>query len=340
MTAVAAVLVNDTPVLVGDVVLSSPKGERLDYTGKVYEVGTNVVIGWSGAARVAQPAISRLRREFSRRFVSADELRDALNRLADLRGRATLELTGWIVTAGGPKVIRWATHYEPVTLSDSENAIGDGGDELRKLLAEPEVGAGNTEGYDRTALKVVTGFIEARFEEMLRPEWPQTWGAAFDVLVLQESRFRWLPSLTYVGWDLTLDDDDRITDVAQAPVVFKQERIHGCTLLLTKRVGGSRHEAKVSTSIDQDHIDLGTYLRRPYSARSPYYANYLRLFRGGAFLVTMPLVVTNATPNGYMYLDGDGEDPRFQVNRPHLEGLVREMLQKLRSRRHVPADAR
>jgi hypothetical protein len=93
-------------------------------------------------------------------------------------------------------------------LSDAECDIGDGGYELRKLLRPGIVRGGNQEGHKKSVLQAMAGFVEARFEEMLRPnEWPRTWGAAFEMMVLQEGRFRWLPDLTYIGWDVMVDDN-------------------------------------------------------------------------------------------------------------------------------------
>ena len=48
MTAVAAVLVANTPCLVGDVVLSDEAGRRIDHAGKISVLAHNVALGWSG----------------------------------------------------------------------------------------------------------------------------------------------------------------------------------------------------------------------------------------------------------------------------------------------------
>lgn len=331
----AAVLVNGDPVLVGDVVLSI-EGERLtdDYAGKVYKVGKNVVIGWAGAASVAADAVGRLRAQFRGCQISCDDLERALDGFSDLRGKRHLELTGWIVVGGTPKVIRWANYYDPVRFSDLESVIGDGGYELRKLLAPPRVRGGNSKGYDTSPLQAAGGFIDARFEEMLRPDtWSRTWGAAYDLLVLQEDVFRWLPALTYVIWDVTLDGDDQIRAVVQAPLVFKQERIHDCTVLQFKRLGNAEHEARVSRPIDHE-VDPGQYLRRPFCARSPYYANCFLLHRGErpVPVLSLQLTIQGATRAGFMFHDSeDDSEPKFNVNQPVLQQEVSRMLRALRA---------
>jgi len=340
VTAVVAASIEGVPVLVGDVVLSY-QGERVDYCGKIYRIGLNVAIGWSGAAVIAQVAIGRLLVSFGEEHTFTEEdLRLALDQLADLRGGSRkLDLIGWFVSESGPaRVIRWSTWYEPVLLSLTEGEIGDGGELLRKMMAPPLIGAGNTVGHDTVPTKAANGFIEARFEEMLRADWPRTWGAAFDLLVFQEGRmlrggqivvdrrFRWMTSLTYVGWDLHVDHEGRLLHVAQAPAVYKQERVDRCTVMYGKVVGESEHVVKVSTPIDRVDIDESIYTRRPFSAVSDYHANYLRLFRDGRFLVTMPMVIGRATREGLIYHDSDDPaEPRFAVT-GKLEDLLRQVL--------------
>jgi hypothetical protein len=333
VTAVAAVLVAGTPTLVGDVVLSDGEGKRIGHAGKLYVLPPNVAIGWSGKLTLATTAITRLRHELRHRVATVEDLEEALSNLEDLRERPNekLEITGWIVTPIGPKVIRWASHYRPVTVCDAENDIGSGGRDLRRMLVEPPIGEGNSQGHDQAPMKLISGFMEARFEEMLlRDTWPQTWGAAYDAIVYQEGAFRWLPKLTYVGWDVRLDGDDRITEIKQAPVVFTQEHAHPCTLMLAKVVGAADHEVKVSYPIDHEP-DPDLYLGWRYSVVSPYYANYLRVFCPNNFLMKMCLAAENATAAGVMYHAGsDDADPRFRVNRSVLEPMIRKMLEKAR----------
>jgi hypothetical protein len=344
VTAVVACSIDDVPVLVGDVVLTY-EGERVSYAGKVYRVGLNVAIGWSGAAALARVAIGRLLGAFGEEhWVTETELRGAFDSLSDLRGASqSLELIGWFVPGSGPYVaIRWASRYSPTLLSRSEGAIGDGGEVLRQMMAPPLVGAGNTEGHDTVPTKAANGFIEARFEEMLRAEWPRTWGAAFDLLVYQEGvlprggelhvdrRFRWMPSLTYVGWDISIDDEVHIVGAVQAAAVYKQERVHPCTVMYGKILGQPDHVVKVSTPIDRD-IEESWYARRPFSAVSDYMANYFRIFRNGRFLVTMPTVIGRPTRNGLAYHDSDDpEEPRFAMT-ARVEPLLREVLENARA---------
>jgi hypothetical protein len=346
VTAVVACSIDDTPVLVGDVVLSH-QAERVDYAGKIYRVGLNVAVGWSGARGLAQVAIARLLRAFEEEHtLTEEELRGAFASLADLRGGSRpLELIGWFVPAlGTPRVIRWATGYSPTLLSQTEGEIGDGGDVLRKMMAPPLVGDGNTYGHDTVPTKAANGFMEARFEEMLRADWPRTWGAAFDLLVFQEHvflrnrkivvdrRFRWMPSLTYVAWDLSIDDRGSIVGVAQAPAVYAQARLHRCTVMYGKTLGESDCIVKVSTPIDREDIDESWYARRPFSAVSDYTANYFRLFRGAKFIVTMLMVIGRATRNGLVFHDSnDPAEPRFAVT-SKLESLVSAALGKAKAR--------
>jgi hypothetical protein len=100
MTAVAAVrAVDQTPCLVGDVVLTDRDGNHVDLAGKIYRLAPNVPAGWSGRVSLAKQAIPRLR-ALGGNAASVEDLDRALDALEDLRrpADAELELTGWIVT--------------------------------------------------------------------------------------------------------------------------------------------------------------------------------------------------------------------------------------------------
>lgn len=320
--------------MVGDVVLTA-LGERFEggHAGKIYVFAPNVTMGWSGNLSLAIPAIRRIRQGLDGRTATTEELGGVLDSLVDLRHRReTLELTGWIVTRAGPKVIRWASGYDPVRFSDSEHAIGDGGPALRRMLAEPEIGMGNGEGYDKVPLRLISGFLEARLEEALQgKDWPQTWGAGYDAITYQEGNFRWLPKLTYVGWDVYVDDRDRIVSVTQAPVIFTQEHVHPCTVMLTKRVGSPDHDVKISWPVDRE-VDVDTFGRRPYSVASYYYGNYFRVFEPRNHLLKFCLAAKQTTPKGVMCHTGaDEADPHFSVNLAVLEPMVSELLVRARA---------
>ncbi len=329
--------------MVGDVVLTT-HGDRFEggYAGKIYVLAPNVAMGWSGKLTLASLAIRRVREGLGGRVATTEDLGRVLDSLGDLRGgRDSLDLTGWIVAAEGPRVIRWASYFDPVRFSDTENAIGDGGAALRRMLAEPEIGMGNSEGYDTAPLKLVSGFLEARFEEAFQGrDWPRTWGAAYDALAFQEGNFRWLPKLSYVGWDVHLDEQDRIVSITQAPVIFTQEHVHPCTLMFTKPVGSTDHEVQVSTPIDRA-VDIDAFLRRPYSAASYYYANYFRVFEPSNHLLKLCLAAKQATPKGVMcHVGADDSDPRFSVNVPVLQPMVNDLLSRARARaRETPTDS-
>lgn len=338
MTAVAAVLVAGLPALVGDVVLSDLRGERMGHAGKVYVLAPNVALGWSGNLSLAKPALIRLRQQLGGgRFVSRDRLDRALNSLSIFRygTRAKLELTGWIVDEEGPKVVRWASWHSPTRFCEVESDIGSGGNVLRKLLADPEIGHSNTRGLDVAPMKLVSGFMEARFEEMLLgAKWPTTWGVAYDAILFQRGAFRWLPKLTYIGWDITVDAQDRITGVTQAPVVFTHEREHPYTVMFASTLGVEGFDTKISAPIDGTDTGRRDFLLlEPRTVVSPYYANYFRVFCPDNALYKLSWAAENATPAGAMYHAGAGEqEPKFAVNQQVLEPFIRLSLHQARER--------
>jgi hypothetical protein len=328
MTAVVAVRVDETPVLVGDVVLSNRARQRLDlWSGKVYALGDNVALGWSGQATLAEQAFRRLRDAVPLGAISADALHRALDGLSGLRnGQDRLEILGWFVGPDGAKVVRWASHYSPTMIGEAEGAIGDGGPILRRMYGEPTAAGSNVVGAERTVLKAATNFIEARFKETLTPrQWPQTWGVAFDQLMYL-GRFLWLPAMTYVGWDVYVDPNDEIERVTQGSVVFKQERVDDCTVMHFKALDEARHEIRVSTPIYETDIDQSAYLERPFSASSPYYGNCFRIWttRPTKHFLTIQLVSVGGTAEGLVRHSGSDDEPRFHVREEMLAPIVRD----------------
>ena len=338
MTAVARVRILDAPCLVGDVVLTLD-GKRLDVgAGKVYVVAPNVVLGWSGTAVLARPAFVRIINELGGRVATLRDIENAFDKLDVLRAYRgkTLDLTGWVITDAGAKGIRWTTRSRPPLFDEVDHSIGSGGSTLRGYLSPPAASFSNTEGVDVVPMKVIAGFMEGRHEEMLRGNaWPLSWGKAYDAIVLQKGLFRWLDKLTYIGWEVTVDGNDRVESVKQAPVVFTQERHHPCTVLFTKTVGDVRQaRVELSTPVfpDPRKLDDDVYYLKPYTAVSPYYANYLRVhYKSEGSLVKLCLAWKHATSNGAIYhASKDPSDPTFEVNVPVLEENLRKALEEAR----------
>jgi hypothetical protein len=335
VTAVARLLVVDAPALVGDVVLTRD-GKRLDDGGgKIYVIAPNVALGWAGEAQLAIPALRYLTYVLGGRVASLKDLERIFERLDDLRrqGGMGLDLTGWVMTPNGPKGIRWTSDARGPLFDEGDgHAIGSGGPELLGWLVPPPISRRNTVGYDVAPMKVISGLMIPRCEEMARPDWPQSWGKAYDAILWQEGAFRWLDKLTYIRWRVVLDNQRRISKVEQATMVFTQERLRHCTLMRTKSIGDIRVTTELSTPIHRGQMDLDWYFNQPYSAVSPYYANYFVVDSPAdqAYL-TLAFVAKHATPNGLMHHVGtDPTEPRFEVNAEELEKQVRWMLEESR----------
>jgi hypothetical protein len=104
-------------------------------------------------------------------------------------------------------------------------------------------------------------------------------------------------------------------------------------VLHLKKRGEPESQTAVSWPIHHDYDPevAAWYTRRPFSVRASYHAHYFRLFHGDKFLVTMPLVVSNATRAGLVYHDGDESHARFHVNVPILQPVVDTLLREHRT---------
>jgi hypothetical protein len=121
-------------------------------------------------------------------------------------------------------------------------------------------------------------------------------------------------------------------------MVVTQERLRGCTLIFTKRVGDLRIPSpELSYPIYRGRMDLDPYLLHPYSAVSPYYANYFVVVcQSDNSMMTVALASKNATPNGHVHHAGtDPTDPTFAVNVPKLEEELRWTLAEVRRKSFI-----
>ena len=90
---------------------------------------------------------------------------------------------------------------------------------LKEDRAGSKFSTSTTHGHDIVPMKAISGFLQARGEEMLRADWPQSWGKAYDAIVYQEGAFRRLEELTYTAgtWSWTATTDP--ASLTQGPVV-------------------------------------------------------------------------------------------------------------------------
>jgi hypothetical protein len=139
------------------------------------------------------------------------------------------------------------------------------------------VTGGNTRGLDVAPQDLISGFLQARFEETLGPaQWPTTWGAAYEALVYQVGSLRWLDKITYVGWNIFIDDQaERIVGVQQAPHVFVQAHHDPYTVMFVAKTGDMQSTVRVSYPVDAsaDSIDYQYLRSRPHGVDSPCYAS-------------------------------------------------------------------
>ena len=268
----------------------------------------------------AEPAIAALYARFEGRHVTRGELEAALRAVPRYSGGC--QLAGWLMDEQ-PSAFVWkegSLNLQP------EAIIGSGSDWFRSEVELPREGGtiGTNlapEDVPATVCRTLTSIGSARFQEILfQKDWDRTWGEAYDVVVFNGHKFDWLDSVLYVGWDLYVDSTGNVVHTYQAPVSWKTEFVHGCTIIYA----GSPKEGRLTVSPPiHRKVDDGPLRRRTFTMKATWYVNYFRFWRGTSCIIKVCMTVCNPDENGPMYSRGAWGSETLEANRTFLSDLFK-----------------
>jgi hypothetical protein len=331
MTAVGALMLDGYPLLVGDVVLSTP-GEKPDtferyaYARKIYRFAPNLVVGWSGDGYQA----GRIIRCLKAMPIGPATYEECARILASVRDAPDVTLAGWVVE-GAPMRISWRGDSPDELCATSEDVfIGCGANTMRAALRGR--GQTNMAGVRAAALHAACSLGDLRFREVLfSKDWDTTVGFAYEALIFDQGQFSWGPPITYVGWTVRMDAHGRVASVDQAPVVTTQ-RSEGEHLLVQEKSATDAHwRNSVSVAVDEYPLSKATvgslaeqFSNRAFAPRADCYVNYF-VFRQAERWWGVPCAVDAPTANGLMWAEGDAADVRFRLRADLLETVFRDI---------------
>src|SRR5262245_7978032 len=155
MTLIACLDIQGVPVLLADVIVSSPgqvdrrvgipsrpdltdlkQPERTitSVTRKIAKVHDRLVVGWAGTEMVARFVVKDLRVFCQERDPNRDSLFARLGAYEDFGMGVGCTLVGWLVDDRGPLAFEWDSASKRIVQGDKLYAVGTGADDLRSLL--------------------------------------------------------------------------------------------------------------------------------------------------------------------------------------------------------------
>lgn len=223
MTIVAAFQSNDIPILIGDMAISA-NDLRSTLRKKIYWISPNFVIGWSGSLLTATGILKSILARFNGRSISRAEIEEFFQvYLGDTSKELESVFIGWIVEEQ-PHCFLWRTSYPKKVFYSHSYSVGSGEKYFEDLLKPSSSlwADGNVTGDNEALYDTLLHTGKMFFEETLYPkQWNQTYGFAYDLLGYWQGQFRYVHTITHLGWDYHWDDEKETGRLEQAPFIAK-----------------------------------------------------------------------------------------------------------------------
>jgi len=230
MTLIAAYKsAHGRPVLLGDTMCGIKTTDTFYPTflrKKVYQVGSNLVVGWTGFEKSAKVVMSGMMNEFDGALVTQSDLDSYLTNLPlDQISDKDVTFIGWLVD-GEEKCFIWHSYWPSQVNYDREFVQGSGA-QFFKTVREASVLAGGDPGdafsEDVAAVQKALSFSgEIFFQEVMDPvNWQQSFGFAYEVFIYTHEKFWPLGDTVYVGWEYRWDPETEKGRAMLSPFLAK-----------------------------------------------------------------------------------------------------------------------
>lgn len=305
MTLVAAYKVDNIPVLISDMALT--KKDMRSLLRKAYIIAPNLAVAWAGHAIVAKIVIEDMRKVFSCSKPTKDTVEKFFTSYsAEDFGSLHTNFIGWIVDES-PICFRWNCLY-PKELFYDESFVEGSGEGYFENLRNQNLEEGGSESPPgcQSTFTVINQVARARFRESLyNSSWDLSFGASYDIFVLEGRCFRFVRSLVYIGWDYHWDSDKKTGVLQQAPVLMK----HNCMgdySILQEALHGDHYDRVTINYLarpvfdNMPDIDLSNF---PLTIESDYYANYFIFREKGKVIFEVFLTIQKITNDGPLKIE-------------------------------------
>jgi hypothetical protein len=166
MTLIAAIDLYDTPILIGDVIISqigvsephAPIPTRTDLENvvprewfrtikgvrrKLTKINDWLVVGWAGHQIAAQVLLEKLKVRFESKQIEREHLFQFLTGFEDLGSGINCTLVGWLVDREGAISFKWNSQSKALVSGRQPYIAGSGAKALTKILREGRFESGS-----------------------------------------------------------------------------------------------------------------------------------------------------------------------------------------------------
>jgi hypothetical protein len=336
MTLLAAFQNCETPILLGDFLLTSPG--QIGSRKKVHLISPNLVVGWTGNRLSARLVLRDLHAEFAGQNVTRIALENFLTRYptADLSS-LEVRLVGWVVD-GEAKCFLWNSLYPTELFYEGSHFDGSGAAAFEMLLNQRSIivdatAATRTEQAIKFAL-IKSGKLIAK-EIMIDIDAVAGFGFGFEILYFDGKQFRFVDNVLYSAFDVFLNVKTSEISTVFLGGIVKYRSFENYSVIQMSFPVENLTKLFAMTAVFDDMPDLkdripeiDTSKNEKFSLVSDYYCIYYRLFASDGLTTNGVMIYCPSDPGNHVevvrYADGTERfGPDF--------GFVREVYSRLKS---------
>ena len=190
MTVIAAFKISDTPVLIGDILLSRSGKEESHI-----EIPTSLAIGWTGQTFAAKALIKEIRARFEQPLFNSDVFFSFLKNNEIIDQTVELTIIGWVINKGEPVSFYWSAKDLKVVKTKDTYIEGSGAVKFKEQLKNTEkvtepATIRSTESACLRALSIVGSLLT---EEVLFGNSIQDlYGGGYQIIVFDQGEFTFI----------------------------------------------------------------------------------------------------------------------------------------------------
>ena len=226
MTLIAAFWANDTPVLMGDFMISRD-GSSVGGSKKISMISPNFVIAWTGHQLAAVEVLTDLHVKFSNRRVTLEEVEAYFTgyQAAEKLGQLCVHLVFWIVT-DQPRCFLWNSlwpeelfpgdcHFDGSGAKIAERLVGTAG-RISMPPLEPIASEPVTEKSKHLVFCTLIGHIMGKCmedESIWQINHQLGVGIGYECLYLHNGNFRYWDNITYMFAMCIMDQHGKVVRI-------------------------------------------------------------------------------------------------------------------------------
>lgn len=301
MTLIAAYRENETPILLGDVLITNRFNDEF-HCKKIVKISPNFVIGWTGMKSYAMSVLKELFFKFKNKIVTMKEIERFLLEFdtSKFLDDENLTMLGWVIEEK-QYCFEWFSEvnkydYKEIYYLESEKGFfaGSGSDFFEKLLKESknfyyEFSASNQQ--IQALGKVLQEVCSLTNAEYLATDksWRERFGFGYEVLIFNGKEFNYLDNILYFTLDAFTTEDWELLKYEVLPYLYRYKTFGNISLFQIQKNTKDRadiHQHYVGKGYEKDvqsFLELQNAIRGKQlllSNKAAYYCLSIRIING------------------------------------------------------------